>query len=74
MNEGRLFALCLRLVVVINCCYLAAGDTVVGVASVLLLPKALMAGVELLFVLFGRAEFGDPAPVPLSELVAPGVP
>jgi hypothetical protein len=33
--RGRLFAFCLRLFVVINCRYWAAGDTVLGVASVL---------------------------------------
>jgi hypothetical protein len=49
-----------------------AGDTVLGVASVLLVLGALMPGVALL--LFGRPEFGDPAPMPLSELGVPGVP
>jgi hypothetical protein len=50
----------------------AAGDTTLGVASVLLLLGAL--DVELLFVLLGRPEFGDLAAMPLSELVAPGAP
>jgi hypothetical protein len=45
---------------------------VVGVASELLTPKAGGPDVELLFVLFGWPEFGDPEP--LSELVTPGVP
>jgi hypothetical protein len=40
---------------------------------VLLLLGALVADVELLFVL-GRPELGDLAAEPLSELVAPGVP
>ena len=62
----------LRLVVILNRCYWPAGDTVLGVASVLLVLGALMPGVEVL--LFGRPEFGDPAPMPLSELGVPGVP
>jgi hypothetical protein len=52
----------------------AAGDTTLGVAKVLLLLGALVPDVELLFVLFGSPEFGDLAAMPLSELVAPGVP
>jgi hypothetical protein len=32
-----MFALCLRLVLAVNCGYWAAGDTALGVASVLLL-------------------------------------
>jgi hypothetical protein len=34
----------------------------------------LVRDVELLVVLFGRPEFDEPALMPLSELVAPGVP
>ena len=49
--------------------YWAAGDAVVGVASVLLLPGALVSDVALLFV-----PFGDAALMPLSEFAAPGVP
>jgi hypothetical protein len=41
---------------------------------VLLLLGALVPDVALLFVLFGRPEFGALAAMPLSELVAPGVP
>ena len=52
----------------------AAGDTTLGVASVLWLPGRLVPDVELLFVLLGRPEFGDLAVLPLSELVVPGVP
>ncbi len=51
-----------------GCRYLA-GDAVLGVASVLLLPYAGVADVAL-FVL----EFGDAALMPLSVPVAPGVP
>ena len=51
-----------------------AGDTVVGVASVLLTPKATVGDVERLFMLFGRIEFDDLAPIPLADEVAPGVP
>jgi hypothetical protein len=51
----------------------AAGDLVLGVASVLLLLGALVPDFEL-FVLLGKPEFGDPATFPLSEPVAPGVP
>jgi hypothetical protein len=50
-----------------------AGDTTLGVASVLLLLGALVPDVEL-FVLLGSPEFGILAAVPLSELVAPGMP
>lgn len=64
----------LRPVVILDCCYWAAGDAVLGVASVLLVPKAVVPDVELLLVLFGAPEFGDPAALPLSELVTPGVP
>ncbi|SIT41374.1 hypothetical protein BN2475_300019 [Paraburkholderia ribeironis] len=59
--------------VILNCCYLA-GDAVLGVASVLLIPNAGVPDVELLFVLFCGLEFGDPALIPLSVVVAPGVP
>ena len=52
----------------------AAGDTTLGVASVLLLLGALVPDVELLFVPFGKPEFGGLLAMPLSELVAPGVP
>lgn len=48
---------------------LAAGDTVLGVAKVLLVLGALLPDVEL-----GRPEFGDPVAMPLSELGLPGVP
>jgi hypothetical protein len=51
----------------------AAGDTTLGVASVLLLPGALEHD-ELLFVLFGRPEFGGLAAVPLPDLVVLGMP
>jgi hypothetical protein len=54
-------------------CYLP-GDAVVGVASVLLPPKAAVADVELLVVLVCWLEFADTARGPLSELVTPGVP
>ncbi len=48
-------------------CYLAAGDAVVGVASVLLLgPPGI--GAAPLFALFGEVL------MPLSELAAPGAP
>ena len=57
-----------------SCYWPAAGDFTLGVANVLLLAGALVPDVELLFVLFGRPEFGDLAVMPLSEFVAPGVP
>lgn len=57
-----------------NCYWPAAGETTLGFASVLLLLGALLPDVELLFVLLGRPEFGDLMALPLSELVAPGVP
>jgi hypothetical protein len=41
---------------------------------VLLLVGALVPGVKVLFVPLGRPEFGALAPMPLSELVLPGVP
>lgn len=50
----------------------AAGDTTLGLASVLLLFGALL--VDVLFVLLGRPEFGAPITLPLSELGVPGVP
>lgn len=69
------FALYSRLVVIFSSCYWpAAGDTTLGVASVLLLFGALVPDVELLFVPLGRPEFGGLLAVPLSERVAPGVP
>jgi hypothetical protein len=79
MRSNRAYSLrpcaCSRLVVIFNRSYWpAAGDTTLGVASVLLLLGALVPEVELLFVLFGRPEFGDRAPMPLSELVALGEP
>lgn len=45
-----------------------------GVASVLLTPKAGLAGAELLLMLFCWLEPGDMVPVPLSELVELDVP
>lgn len=69
------FALYSRLVAIFNSRYWpAAGDTTLGVASVLLLLGALVPDVELLFVPLGRPEFGALLAVPLSELVAPGAP
>ena len=56
-------------VVILNY-WVAAGDAVLGVASVLLLLGALVPDVELLVVLL----FGEPAFMPLSELAAPGMP
>jgi hypothetical protein len=50
----------------------AAGDTVLGVASVLLVLGAGAAAVPLL--LLGRPEFGAMLLMPLSELELPGVP
>ncbi|NYH16787.1 hypothetical protein GGD41_004015 [Paraburkholderia bryophila] len=50
----------------------AAGDTTLGLASVLLLFGALL--VDVLFVLLGRPEFGAPITLPLSEFGVPGVP
>ena len=51
-----------------GCCYFAAGDLTLGLASELLSgPPG--AGAALLFMLFG-----DAALMPLSEPVAPGVP
>ena len=43
-----------------------------GVANVLLVPYAGVTDVELLFMLFGWPEFGEPEP--LSEWVTAGVP
>lgn len=40
----------------------------------MLTPKAGVPEVELLLMLFGVPEFGDPAALPLSELLTPGVP
>ncbi len=57
-----------------SCYWPAAGDFTLGVASVLLLVGALVPVVKLLFVPLGRPEFGALAPMPLSELVVPGVP
>jgi hypothetical protein len=57
-----------RTVSYLNCCYWpAAGDTVLGVASVLLVLGAAEPDGEAL--LFGRPEFGDPIAIPLSEFV-----
>jgi len=57
--------------VVTRCYCPAAGDTTLGVASVLLVLGALLV-VELL--LLGKPEFGAPLAMPLSELGVPGVP
>jgi hypothetical protein len=54
-------------------CYLPAGETTLGVASVLLVFGALVSDDELLLPL-GKPEFGALVAMPLSELVAPGVP
>jgi hypothetical protein len=52
-----------------------AGDTVLGVASVLLVLGAAAPVVEfVLFVLLGRPELGIPLALPLSELVSLGEP
>ena len=40
----------------------------------MLTPKATVGDVELLFMLFGGTDLDDPAPIPLSDEVAPGVP
>jgi len=62
------------LIVIANSCYRpAAGDTTLGRASELLFGQTVGAGVEP-FTLFGIPEFADPAGLPLSELVVPGVP
>jgi hypothetical protein len=47
---------------------------VLGVASVLLTPNATVGDVELLFMVFRGTDLDDPAPIPLSDEVAPGVP
>lgn len=49
------------------------GDTTLGVANVLLVFGALVV-VELSFMPFCTFEFVDPPLMPLSELVAPGIP
>jgi hypothetical protein len=63
-----------QLIVIANSCYWpATGDFTLGVASELLLFQTVGAAVEPL-MLFGTPEFADAAALPLSELVAPGVP
>jgi hypothetical protein len=76
LKRLRLFATGCHLYLLLfnNCYWPAAGDTTLGLASVLLLFGALVPEFAPLFVLLGRPEFGNLAAVPLSELLTPGVP
>ena len=52
----------------------AAGDLTLGVAKVLLLGGGLLVDVALPLLALGRPELGAFVPLPLPELVLPGVP
>jgi len=52
----------------------AAGDLTLGVAKVLLLGGGLLVDVALPLLALGKPELGDFVPMPLPELVMPGVP